>query len=85
MGSLETLRITSVISQQPVAWHSSLLCSTPHLQEGDSVVIGETEFEWSDNRSERAMYDAWLKDMDARGANLQGSARWPSSRPRSDS
>jgi hypothetical protein len=57
----------------------------PHLQEGDSVVIGDTEFEWSDDRSERAMYDAWLKDMDARGANLQGSARWPSSRPRADS
>jgi len=53
------------------------------VREGDSVVIGGTEFEWRDDRSEGALYDAWEADMRARGANRQGVARWPSAfRPR---
>lgn len=47
------------------------------LQEGDSVVIGESEFEWKDDRSEGALYSAWLADLKARGATRQGVARWP--------
>ncbi|KAG2448709.1 hypothetical protein HYH02_006065 [Chlamydomonas schloesseri] len=47
------------------------------VKEGDSVVIGETEFNWSDEKSDGAVYDSWLKDMKDRGVNRQGSARWP--------
>ena len=47
------------------------------IQEGDSVVIGEAEFEWSDDQSERAMFAAWEADMQARGQARQGSAKWP--------
>ncbi|KAG2433016.1 hypothetical protein HXX76_008743 [Chlamydomonas incerta] len=47
------------------------------VRQGDSVVIGETEFSWSDDQSDGAVYDSWLKDMKDRGVNRQGSARWP--------
>ncbi|KXZ51499.1 hypothetical protein GPECTOR_12g462 [Gonium pectorale] len=47
------------------------------VKPGDSVVIGETEFAWSDDTSDGAVYDAWLADMKDRGVNRQGSARWP--------
>ncbi|GFH11472.1 OBG-type G domain-containing protein [Haematococcus lacustris] len=50
------------------------------IREGDTVVIGSSEFEWRDDRSESAMYDAWATDMAARGQVMQGSARWPSQR-----
>ncbi len=47
------------------------------VKAGDSVVIGETEFTWSDEKSDAAVYDSWLRDMKDRGVNRQGSARWP--------
>lgn len=50
-------------------------------QEGDSVVIGDVEFEWSDDQSEGAMFDAWEADMRMRGQARVGAARWPRGRP----
>jgi hypothetical protein len=50
------------------------------LQEGDTVVIGAAEFEWSDDRSESALYGGWLDDMKARGQGRQGVTKWPSAR-----
>lgn len=47
------------------------------IQEGDSVVIGETEFAWSDEKSDKAVFRSWQKDMKERGVVRQGSARWP--------
>ncbi len=41
------------------------------------MVIGESEFTWSDDQSDAAVYRSWIKDMKDRGANLQGTARWP--------
>lgn len=61
--------------------HARIETQTPHLPprypQGDSVVIGETEFSWSDDQSDGAVYDSWVKDMKDRGVNRQGSARWP--------
>lgn len=44
--------------------------------EGDTVVIGQMEMQWSEDRSERALFDSWQR---LRGdAPLQGSRAWPS-------
>ncbi|KAJ9520855.1 hypothetical protein QJQ45_014051 [Haematococcus lacustris] len=43
------------------------------IREGDTVVIGSSEFEWRDDRSESAMYDAWATDMAARGQEQYGT------------
>jgi GTP-binding protein len=48
------------------------------IAEGDTVVLGETEFEWNDDQSETAMYGAWLDHMKNSGKGRIGSARWPS-------
>jgi len=50
---------------------------TRGIRDGDSVVIGETEFEWSNDRTQGGMFDAWQGDLKARGANRVGSAHWP--------
>ncbi|KAG1668961.1 hypothetical protein FOA52_001005 [Chlamydomonas sp. UWO 241] len=47
------------------------------IREGDTVVIGETEFEWQDDQSENALYKAFQDDMRARGASVQGGTHWP--------
>ncbi|EFJ44248.1 hypothetical protein VOLCADRAFT_65003 [Volvox carteri f. nagariensis] len=47
------------------------------VKTGESVVIGDTEFSWSDDQSDAAVYDSWLRDMKDRGVNRQGTARWP--------
>jgi len=47
------------------------------VQEGDTVVIGESEFEWQDDQSDSALYSAFKEDMRARGRNVQGSSHWP--------
>eukprot|EP00877_Chromochloris_zofingiensis_P006026 jgi/Chrzof1/1677/Cz10g16250.t1 len=48
------------------------------IQEGDTVVLGEeSEFVWSDEKSESALYGAWLEDMQARGRVRAGKSRWP--------
>jgi GTP-binding protein len=51
------------------------------IQEGDTVVLGEVgEFVWSDERSEAALYGAWLEDMENRGVNRQGKSKWPTAK-----
>ena len=47
------------------------------VQEGDTVVVGTTELEWSEDQSEGALYAAWREEKKARGTAWQGSARWP--------
>jgi len=61
---------------------STLHPHPPAPQEGDSVVIGEAEFEWSDDQSEGAMFDAWEADMKERGQARTGSKRWPRGAPK---
>lgn len=46
-------------------------------QEGDTVVIGEMEFEYSDERDEGAIYDKWYQERRAAGVVGRGQARWP--------
>ena len=47
------------------------------VKEGDSVVIHESEFEWQDDQSDAALYQAFKEDMRARGRTVQGAAAWP--------
>ncbi|KAG2484430.1 hypothetical protein HYH03_016740 [Edaphochlamys debaryana] len=47
------------------------------VREGETVVIGEAEFAWSEAKGDAAVYASWVKDMKERGVNRQGSARWP--------
>ena len=47
------------------------------IMEGDSVVIGEVEFEHSEDRSDAALYDKWNDQRKAAGIASRGSARWP--------
>ncbi len=51
------------------------------ISAGDTVVLGDTEFEWSDEQTEGAMYGAWLQDMKDRRATRKGKSAWPSGRP----
>lgn len=51
------------------------------IKEGDTVVINESEFNWQDDQSDHAMYQAFIDDMKMRGKNIQGVARWPKSSP----
>ncbi|GIL45963.1 hypothetical protein Vafri_3071, partial [Volvox africanus] len=41
------------------------------VKQGDSVVIGDTEFTWSDDQSDGAVYDSWMRDMKDRGVKRQ--------------
>lgn len=47
------------------------------IMEGDSVVLGDVEFSWSDDQTDGALYEAWIDDMNGRGKVGKGSARWP--------
>lgn len=47
------------------------------VKEGDTVVIGDIEFEHSDDTSDRAMYESWYAQKRAVGGGMRGSARWP--------
>lgn len=47
------------------------------IEEGDTVVIGDMEFEHSDERSEGAMVEKWHKERRMAGIAAKGSARWP--------
>lgn len=51
------------------------------IREGDTVVIHESEFNWQDDQSDSAMYQAFIDDMKLRGKNIQGGARWPHASP----
>ncbi len=48
---------------------------------GDTVVLGDAEFEWSDEQSEGAMYGAWLQDMKDRRVTRKGKSAWQKARP----
>ncbi len=47
------------------------------IQEGDTVIIGEMEFEHSDERSEGAMVEKFHRERRMAGIAAKGSARWP--------
>jgi GTP-binding protein len=47
------------------------------VKEGDSVVIHESEFTWSDDQSDAALYQAFKEDMRSRNRNIQGIHAWP--------
>lgn len=47
------------------------------VQEGDTVVIGEVEFEHSEDTSEGSLYEKWNEQRKAAGIAARGSARWP--------
>ena len=47
--------------------------------EGDRVVIGKYEFEWSGDRREKSLFDSWKAKQDEKpaGTTLQGTRHWP--------
>jgi len=47
--------------------------------EGDRVIIGKYEFEWSGDRREKTLFDSWRAKMDEKpaGTTQQGSRHWP--------
>ena len=47
------------------------------VEPGDTVSVGGNEFLWSDDRSDGALYEAWMTDRRASGRVLQGSHAWP--------
>lgn len=47
------------------------------IKEGDTVVIGDMEFEHSDDVSDGAMYEKWASERRMSGIANKGSARWP--------
>ena len=47
------------------------------IEEGDTVVIGDMEFEHSDERSEGAMVEKFHRERRMAGIAAKGSARWP--------
>ena len=47
------------------------------VRERDTVVIYESEFEWQDDQSDAALYQAFKDDMRSRGRTVQGVAAWP--------
>ena len=47
------------------------------VEDGDVVVIGNIDFTWSGDRSESALYEAWMQGVNAAGKQGKGSARWP--------
>ena len=51
------------------------------IREGDTVVIGETEFRWDPAMmgNEGRLYETWLNEIKEETKGNQGSARWPHS------
>ena len=47
------------------------------IQEGDTVVIGEIELQWSNDQSEGALYAAWREEKKRKGTAWHGSRSWP--------
>lgn len=47
------------------------------IKEGDTVVIGDMEFEHSEDVSDGAMYEKWSSERRMSGIANKGSARWP--------
>ena len=53
-------------------------CAVPAVfQEGDTVVIGDLEFDYSEDKSEAGMYEKWYRERKAAGIVGKGQARWP--------
>lgn len=50
---------------------------TPPPQDGDTVIIGDLEFEYDSDRSEAGMYDKWYRARREAGVVGKGQARWP--------
>lgn len=47
------------------------------VMDGDTVVIGDLEFEYSSDHSEAGMYERWYSERRAAGVVGKGQARWP--------
>lgn len=47
------------------------------VKPGDTVSVGGNEFLWSDDRSDGALFEAWMTDRRASGRVMQGSHAWP--------
>lgn len=47
------------------------------IKEGDTVVIGDMEFEHSEDVSDGTMYEKWSSERRMSGIANKGSARWP--------
>jgi GTP-binding protein len=45
--------------------------------DGQVVVIGDLEFEYSDDKSDKALYDKWYKERRANGVVGRGESKWP--------
>ena len=47
--------------------------------EGDRIVIGKYEFEWSGDKREKALFDSWKAKQDEKpaGTTRQGTRHWP--------
>lgn len=45
--------------------------------DGDTVIIGDLEFEYDSDRSEAGMYDKWYRARREAGVVGKGQARWP--------
>jgi GTPase len=45
--------------------------------DGQVVVIGDLEFEYSDEKSDKALYDKWYKERRANGVVGRGESKWP--------
>lgn len=64
-------------------WLTALQPTSPTLhhsrppQDGDTVVIGDLEFEYDSDRSEAGMYDKWYRARREAGIVGKGQARWP--------
>lgn len=68
--------ILAAVQTLPSAHHLST--STLNTwQDGDTVVIGDLEFEYDSDRSEAGMYEKWYRQRRAAGVVGRGQARWP--------
>jgi hypothetical protein len=56
---------------------SALFVHLLPVQDGDTVVIGDLEFDYSSDASEAGMYDRWYRERRAAGIVGKGHARWP--------
>jgi Domain of unknown function (DUF1967) len=79
-GGRRVERATIDTNHQPFSLSFSGIASalrTRGVREGDTVRVGGAEFAWSDDRSDGALYDAWLAARKDAGRVMQGGARWP--------
>lgn len=65
------------VSLPPTSTGIASALRTRGVREGDTVRVGGAEFAWSDDRSDGALYDAWMAARKEAGRVMQGGARWP--------